>query len=121
MYKLPIEIKKVILISLIVVGVIILCLVWFKPIYAINFFMGYLASVLSLLKNNYFITSVLYKVYPGTTKTMITNNILGDFLYLIALGPSFYLGLVNGIFCVVGLLVIKVILILCYGFSGKEA
>lgn len=120
MYKLPKEIKLVINISLLVATIIMIILVFIKPIYILNFGLGYAASLVSLLKNNYFITSAIYRVYPNPKRTMVTSNIFSLVLYLFVLGFSFYLGLVNGIICVVAIFIVKIIIFICYGFSRKE-
>ena len=60
MYKLPNEIKKVLLISCIVAVIITIILLVIKPIFILFFIMGYLASVFNIWKNNYLFSMAVF-------------------------------------------------------------
>ncbi len=117
MYKLAPELKKVLKISLIIaVGLEIIFLI-INLKFGITFAIGYLASIIAMIKTNYFVTNALYH-FSNPKKTLGMNYFLSMVIYFIALLISFFFGILPGLFCGLGLIVIKIIIVL-NGFFQK--
>ena len=112
MYKLPSEIKKFLTISIIVTCFISIILAIINPYYIIFLLLGYLSSILNLLRSNYQITSMLYKVIEKNKIGLIISNMFGMSLYFIVLLIGFYLGIVEGFIVALGIIIIKIVIIL---------
>ncbi len=112
MYKLPSEIKKFLTISIIVTCFISIILAIINPYYIIFLLLGYLSSILNLLRSNYQITSMLYKVVEKNKIGLIISNMFGMSLYFIVLLIGFYLGIVEGFIVALGIIIIKIVIIL---------
>lgn len=112
MYKLPSEIKKFLTISIIVTCFISIILAIINPYYIIFLLLGYISSILNLLRSNYQITSMLYKVEEKNKIGLIISNMFGMSLYFIVLLIGFYLGIVEGFIVALGIIIIKIVIIL---------
>lgn len=112
MYKLPSEIKKFLTISIIVTCFISIILAIINPYYIIFLLLGYISSILNLLRSNYQITSMLYKVVEKNKIGLIISNMFGMSLYFIVLLIGFYLGIVEGFIVALGIIIIKIVIIL---------
>ena len=112
MYKLPSEIKKILTISIIVTCFISIILAIINPYYIIFLLLGYISSILNLLRSNYQITSMLYKVEEKNKIGLIISNMFGMSLYFIVLLIGFYLGIVEGFIVALGIIIIKIVIIL---------
>lgn len=113
MYELDPILKKILKISLIVFGVLEIIFLIINWKIGVTFAIGYFASVIVMLKSNYFITNALYNISnPKTTLKM--NYLVSVVIYFLALLVSFCIGIVPGLFCGLGTIIIKVIIV----FSG---
>ena len=112
MYKLPKEIKEILALSLIVIFLVSIILIFINPILIIFYVMGYIASVINMLRINYQVTSMLYKVVEKKKFGVVISNMFGLSLYFIVLLIGFYLGVVEGFVTAIGVLVIKIVIIL---------
>ena len=120
MYKIPKEIKKVIYLSFIISLIAGIILLIINPLYALAFMLGYIASLLSLIKNCFVSSILLYGVTSRPKLISVSFNLLSYIIYMIALGFSFLKGLVPGLFGVLGVFIIKSIIIILYGRGRKE-
>lgn len=116
MYKISPEIKKIIKWSSIIASSIDIILLIINWQWAITFIIGYVASLLVLLKNNYFITNALYNI-SSPKKTLNLNYFYSLVIYFIVLLISFLIGIGAGLFCGLGLLIIKIIIVILELFT----
>ena len=112
MYKLPKEIKEILALSLIVIILVNIILLFINPILMIFYTIGYIASVINLIRINYQVTSMLYRVVEKKKFGVIVSNMLGLSVYFIVLLFGFYTGVVEGFVTAIGVLVIKIVIIL---------
>lgn len=116
MYKISSEIKRIIKFSLIIASIIEIILLIINWKYGLTFLIGYFVSILVLLKNNYFITNALYNV-SSPKKTLNLNYFYSLVIYFIALFISFLIGVIPGLFCGLGLIIIKITIVILEIFT----
>lgn len=116
MYKISPEIKKIIKMSLfIAIGIgLILTIINWK--YALSFLIGYFVSILVLIKNNYFITNALYNI-SNPRKTLNLNYFYSLAIYFIILLISFLISIGSGLFCGLGLIIVKLTIVVTEIFT----
>ena len=117
MYKLPKEIKKVLLVSSIVVFLISIILLIIKPIYALFVLMGYLASIFNIVKNNFLFAQAVFSSSKSGKSLLSISYFIGMAIYLGLLTIGFYNGIVEGFMVAVGIMINKIIIIILYGFK----
>lgn len=111
MYKISPELKIVIKISLIIAGIIEIIVLMINLKWGLTFAIGYIASLLSIFKTNYLITNALYHI-SSPKKTLGMNYFLSMTIYFVALLISFFIGIIPGLFCGLGLVIIKIVIVL---------
>lgn len=117
MYRLDPILKKILKISLIIFGMLEIIFLIIKWQLGLTFAIGYVASVIVLLKSNYFITNALYNI-SNPKNTLKMNYLFSVIIYFFALLVSFFIGIVPGLFCGLGTIIIKVIIVVS-GFLKK--
>jgi len=124
-FKLPNELKRVVLISFNFFVIISIVLAFINKFYLLTFVLGYTASLINLLKNNIFITYMLVCKVRNQSKRIANVSLINTFITLLLFVPliafSFIKNPLYGIFSMVGCLMVKIFIIILYGIDFRKA
>ena len=120
MYKLPDDIKKLLKWVIIASPVISIIFLIFKPFYALAYTIGWIVSILNVFKNNFFLTNAVYSSPQKAKGVGFFNYILTMILFMVPIGIFLYLDIITGFICFFGVLMVKIMVIILFGFTGKE-